>query len=66
MNTNEFMIVRAILSALRGHKEKNHSKGLLQQDEKDLTDVLSALETAGFIVVPKGMMDSLKKLLEHL
>ncbi|VVB51601.1 Uncharacterised protein [uncultured archaeon] len=61
-------LVAEILSAMRrkrrGLIRPSHEE--LAYDERDVREVLKALDEAGYIVVPKGVVDALKKLMGKL
>lgn len=49
-------LVRGILSAIRKTKAANAVNIL--RDEKDVAQVISALHAAGYVIIPKGIIDA--------
>lgn len=51
-------LVRAVLSSFRKTKEVD-----LDLDERHVKEVVEALRIAGFVIVPRGALDSIRKIL---
>jgi len=64
LTEDEIQIIVAVLHVMRKDQPKNHAD--LVKDEKDVRDVFHALDTSGYRVIPKGMVDALKKSLLKL
>jgi len=56
-------IVLAVLMAQRKKTKPHHSTA---SDQNDLFDVLKALRTAGYTIVPRGALAAMRKLLAEL
>jgi hypothetical protein len=51
-------LVRHVLSALRKTYETD-----VPADERELDEVLEALRMCGYVVIPRGILDSMRRLL---
>lgn len=51
-------LVRAVLSAARKTQEAD-----IQLDVRHVTEVVEALRVSGFVIVPRGVIDSIRKIL---
>lgn len=64
LRKTEFDMVSAILSVRR--KKTKGKRASESVDENDLRDVLEALRTAGLIVVPRGAVTAMQKVIQEL
>ncbi len=58
LKTSDTQLVRAVLSSFRKTKEVD-----IELDAQHVAEVVEALRIAGFVIVPRGVIDSIRKIL---
>lgn len=58
LKTSDKQLVRAVLSSFRKTKESD-----IEIDERHITEVVEALRVSGFVIVPRGVIDAIRKIL---
>lgn len=59
----EFLVVKNLLSATRNSPTDKIS---LDKDETDLRECINAIHIAGYVIVPKGMIDSIRAVVNRV
>lgn len=63
LSKEEFLIVRNLLSAAR---QTPGDKKAVEEDDKDLKDCINAIHIAGYVIVPRGMIESMRAVINRL
>lgn len=58
LKPNDEHLVRAVLSSFRKTKETE-----IELDARHVSEVVEALRVSGFVIVPRGVIDSIRKIL---
>jgi len=56
-------LIREILTVIRRNRKRVKDVAI---DERDLEEVLQSLHTAGYLIVPRGYLASLRRLLDKV
>lgn len=65
INESEILLIVAILRVNR-RSRKNGDVAGADKTERDVRDVLQAMDTAGYQILPRGVIDAIKKMLKQL
>lgn len=63
LSKDEFLVVRNLLSATR---QTPGDKQAVESDEKDLRDCINAIHIAGYVIVPRGMIEAIRAVVNRL
>ena len=63
LTKEEFAIVRNLLSATRNTPG---DKKAVERDEIDLKDCINAIHIAGYVIVPRGMIEGIRAVINRL
>lgn len=58
LKVSDAQLVRAVLSSFRKTKETD-----IELDARHISEVVEALRIAGFVIVPRGVIDTIRKIL---
>lgn len=59
----EFLVVKNLLSATRNSSTDKIS---LDKDETDLRECINAIHIAGYVIVPKGMIEAIRAVVNRI
>lgn len=63
LTKEEFLVVRNLLSATRGTFS---DKSAVEKDNADLTQCINAIHIAGYVIVPRGMIEAIRAVVNRL
>lgn len=63
LTKEEFLVVRNLLSATRGSFS---DKVAVEKDSEDLSQCINAIHIAGYIIVPRGMIEAIRVVVNRL
>lgn len=63
LTKDEVLILRNLLSATRNTATDIIS---VEKDETDLREVINAIHIAGYVIVPKGMVDAIRTVVNRI